>query len=335
MTATPSAAPRLCNPTDPPVCRPPRGNSLPPATPCARTTPPPAPACLPGRRPIRASPRSPLAVRFRRQQHLSARPLVEDYDYTPGSGDLDQYNDGRSCVTPDFPNGTYAYFVTISSTGAAAFPYYLGPQFYRHGVRRQRHQRSPSPPLPTTTATRLPAAPAPRRRSTPGCSSTPRSSPRSSTTRMAPSPTTTSTGNSSAIDADIQEIRYSTSYVYLNISGLASHLMRPWVSQSGQDYGLSQPAHQPEHLLAHPALHHHPHGQTAHQRRRAGPLGQRRLHVQHAGLRQLVQLLASGRDAGYAIAPRHQLFLLVIRGYSLADGGWMWVRRTLWQFASR
>jgi hypothetical protein len=54
---------------------------------------------------------------------------VEDYDYTAGSGDLDQYN-GRFCPTPEFPSGTYAYFVTISATGAPAFPYYLGPQFY-------------------------------------------------------------------------------------------------------------------------------------------------------------------------------------------------------------
>jgi len=33
---------------------------------------------------------------------------TEDYDYIPGSGDLDQYN-GRFTVTPDYPSGTYAY----------------------------------------------------------------------------------------------------------------------------------------------------------------------------------------------------------------------------------
>ena len=54
---------------------------------------------------------------------------IEDYNYTAGSGDLDQYN-GRFCVTPDFPAGTYAYFVTIDAYGAPAFPYYLGPQYY-------------------------------------------------------------------------------------------------------------------------------------------------------------------------------------------------------------
>ncbi|WP_020475649.1 cadherin domain-containing protein [Zavarzinella formosa] len=53
----------------------------------------------------------------------------EDYAYVPGSGNLDQFN-GRWCVTPEFSNGTYAYFDTIDSTGAAAFPYILGRQYY-------------------------------------------------------------------------------------------------------------------------------------------------------------------------------------------------------------
>lgn len=43
--------------------------------------------------------------------------------------DLDEYN-GRWCVTPEFPNGTYAYFVCISSNGAPVFPYNIGRAFY-------------------------------------------------------------------------------------------------------------------------------------------------------------------------------------------------------------
>jgi|GEM_PF-105615 len=53
----------------------------------------------------------------------------EDYAYVAGSGDLDQYN-GRYCKTPDYPNGTYAYFVTIDSTGAPVFPYIVNRQYY-------------------------------------------------------------------------------------------------------------------------------------------------------------------------------------------------------------
>jgi hypothetical protein len=61
---------------------------------------------------------------------------VEDNDYLGDAGrvlgadfDLDEYN-GRFCVTPEFPNGTYAYFVTIATNGAPAFPYNLGRSFY-------------------------------------------------------------------------------------------------------------------------------------------------------------------------------------------------------------
>lgn len=35
----------------------------------------------------------------------------EDYEYVEGLGDLDAAN-GRSCVTPEYPKGTYAYFLT-------------------------------------------------------------------------------------------------------------------------------------------------------------------------------------------------------------------------------
>jgi YHYH protein len=43
--------------------------------------------------------------------------------------DLDEYNE-RWCVTPEFPNGTNAYFVSISSNGAPTFPYNIGRGFY-------------------------------------------------------------------------------------------------------------------------------------------------------------------------------------------------------------
>ena len=43
--------------------------------------------------------------------------------------DLDEYN-GRFCVTPEFPNGTYAYFVSISTTGIPVFPYNIGRAYY-------------------------------------------------------------------------------------------------------------------------------------------------------------------------------------------------------------
>jgi hypothetical protein len=42
--------------------------------------------------------------------------------------DLDEYN-ARYCVTPEFPSGTWAYFITLDSAGAATYPYVLGFEF--------------------------------------------------------------------------------------------------------------------------------------------------------------------------------------------------------------
>lgn len=54
--------------------------------------------------------------------------FIEDYSFT-ASGDLDQHN-GRYCVTPDYPNGTYAYFVTIDSNLNPVYPYVIGNTYY-------------------------------------------------------------------------------------------------------------------------------------------------------------------------------------------------------------
>ena len=63
---------------------------------------------------------------------ISQYPLgsfVNDYTYTHKSGSLDE-NNGRFCVTPEFPKGTYAYFLTIDSNQVPQYPYILGDKFY-------------------------------------------------------------------------------------------------------------------------------------------------------------------------------------------------------------
>jgi hypothetical protein len=55
--------------------------------------------------------------------------FVEDYQYVAGSGTLDQYN-GRFIDTPQYPGGTYAYFVSTDSAGDPTYPYILGPDYY-------------------------------------------------------------------------------------------------------------------------------------------------------------------------------------------------------------
>jgi len=54
---------------------------------------------------------------------------LEDFEYVPGLGDLDVYN-GRFCLTPEYPDGTYAYFATVDAMGDSTFPYLLGPRYY-------------------------------------------------------------------------------------------------------------------------------------------------------------------------------------------------------------
>lgn len=63
--------------------------------------------------------------------------FVEDYIFK-GTGDLDE-NNGRICVTPDFPDGVYAYFATFNQSVDTSgpfdrykrpqFPYLIGPTF--------------------------------------------------------------------------------------------------------------------------------------------------------------------------------------------------------------
>ena len=63
--------------------------------------------------------------------------FVEDYIFR-GTGDLDKHN-GRICITPDFPDGVYAYFATFNlpvDNGGPfdgfkrpQFPYLIGPTF--------------------------------------------------------------------------------------------------------------------------------------------------------------------------------------------------------------
>jgi len=55
--------------------------------------------------------------------------FVNDYIYRHNSGSLDK-NNGRFCVTPDYPNGVYAYFLTIDASQNPVFPYFIGENFY-------------------------------------------------------------------------------------------------------------------------------------------------------------------------------------------------------------
>ncbi len=53
---------------------------------------------------------------------------IEDYETVAGLGTLDVYN-GRFAKTPEYPNGTYAYYATVDALGEGMFPYGVGPQY--------------------------------------------------------------------------------------------------------------------------------------------------------------------------------------------------------------
>lgn len=65
--------------------------------------------------------------------------FVADYEYVEGLGDLDECN-GRHCVTPEFPQGTYAYFLTD------AFP--VIPRAFRGTPVSLRAEGGPGGPGP-------------------------------------------------------------------------------------------------------------------------------------------------------------------------------------------
>ncbi len=79
--------------------------------------------------------------------------FAEDYDYLGDLGktqgvdfDLNAQN-VRFCVTPEYPNGTYAYFVSIDSSGTTAFPDVINQQFYGSASAGQGTVTSISEPV--------------------------------------------------------------------------------------------------------------------------------------------------------------------------------------------
>ncbi|MEM9942489.1 MAG: YHYH protein [Planctomycetota bacterium] len=98
---------------------------------------------------MKSSYRVKEGTRPRKQLTPSGRfdgTFIADYEYVEGLGDLDQCN-GRFCVTPDFPDGTYAYFLT--SDWPVVPRIYRGTpsaDFQRRGPNRQGPPGRRGPP---------------------------------------------------------------------------------------------------------------------------------------------------------------------------------------------
>ena len=64
--------------------------------------------------------------------------FVDDYKFT-NSGDLDE-NNGRYCKTPDYPEGTYAYFVGVNTNPSSGkldpkYPYFIGNTYRSNPIQ--------------------------------------------------------------------------------------------------------------------------------------------------------------------------------------------------------
>lgn len=156
----------------------------------------------------------------------------EDFEWATGVGDLDQYN-GRQEVTPEFPNGTYAYHVTIDENGGPAFPYIVAGEYYGT-FSAARAQTVPAAAQDVTTAN----ATAPILASWFTRNNTqdafvitgydPSGGPQTTWPTGRPAGASTSGGVSTATKADVQRVRFTDTLVYINSSGLSSAVMGPW-----------------------------------------------------------------------------------------------------------
>lgn len=162
----------------------------------------------------------------------------EDFEFAEGFGDLDVHN-GRFGVTPEFPQGTYAYFITIEADGTPAFPYIVGGQYYGSmtgGSARnipdtaQDHFRdgttidSQTGALFRSWAT---AKSSQLAQVTAGFD--PSAGPQ--TTWPPPNPPAgarVNGGLATPAPADVQRIRSDDARVYVDKNGLAAYVMGPW-----------------------------------------------------------------------------------------------------------
>lgn len=77
----------------------------------------------------------------------------EDYEFVshPGEEDYLDVHNGRFCITPEYPNGTYAYFCTVDEQWNSAYPYAVGPTF--NGSIVAAKVQNVGEPVETYTAT--------------------------------------------------------------------------------------------------------------------------------------------------------------------------------------
>lgn len=165
---------------------------------------------------------------------------VEDFEWVSGVGDLDQYN-GRFTVTPEYPNGTYAYYATIDDTGTPAFPFIIAGQFYGTtggGFTTNVTATTTDYFNAGTFSSGAPSSPAlsswSTKYSTSYATVATGFDPAAGAATTWPGTNSigvnTSGSNTSPTFAEIQRIRYTDATVYITGTGLAGGQMGPWFS---------------------------------------------------------------------------------------------------------
>ena len=75
---------------------------------------------------------------------------MQDWEYAEGLGNLD-YHNGRFCITPEYPNGTYAYFLSTELDSeqnlVPMFPYMVGLTT-REAIDQPANNGAAPPPPP-------------------------------------------------------------------------------------------------------------------------------------------------------------------------------------------
>ncbi len=163
---------------------------------------------------------------------------VEDFEFVQGLGDLDAYN-GRFAITPEFPNGTYAYCVSINDDGSPAFPYIIGLQYYGAATGSNN---AVAPATATNYfsngAYAQTVAGAPQLNSWFTKNSQqdaqvvggfdPSAGPKNTWPLNVPAGANVSGGVASPTKADTQSISYTDAAIYITANNLGSYVMGPW-----------------------------------------------------------------------------------------------------------
>ncbi len=173
---------------------------------------------------------------------------VEDFDVVTSTGDLDQYN-GRFAVTPEYPNGTYAYYTTLNEDGSPAFPYIVGMQYYG-SVTGNASTAAPSGATTyftngayTQTVTGVPHLNSWYTKNSQQNAQVvsgydPSAGAKTTWPTDVPTGATVGGGQTTVAKADTQTISYTDSTVYMTANNLGSYNMGPWFIDGATNGGV-------------------------------------------------------------------------------------------------